>query len=75
MFEFSVYSVISPEGCASILWRDDAKKSTAADAMRITAGDLAKLGIIDQVIAEPAGGPIAILRPRRLRWATLLLHS
>jgi len=56
MFENSWYSVISPEGCASILWRDGKKASLAADALRITAADLAKLGVIDGVLPEPFGG-------------------
>lgn len=56
MLEHSIYSVISPEGCASILWRDAAKAETAAGAMKITAQDLIKLGIIDKIIKEPLGG-------------------
>jgi acetyl-CoA carboxylase carboxyl transferase subunit alpha len=56
MLEHSVYSVITPEGCASILWRDAGRAEEAATAMRITAPDLAALGIIDQIIPEPAGG-------------------
>ena len=56
MLEHSVYSVISPEGCASILWRDGAAAETAAEALKITAQDLLKLGIIDNVIMEPLGG-------------------
>ncbi len=56
MLEHSVYSVISPEGCASILWRDAAKAETAAKAMKITAQDLIKLGVIDKIIKEPLGG-------------------
>lgn len=56
MFENSVYAVISPEGCASILWRTAEKASEAAEAMRITAGDLKQLGIVDRVVAEPVGG-------------------
>lgn len=56
MFEHAVYSVISPEGCASILWRTAEKASDAAEAMRVTAQDLQKLGVIDQIVAEPAGG-------------------
>src|SRR5580704_9828010 len=56
MMENSVYSVISPEGCASIMWRDATKKELAAQAMRITAGDLSELGIIDGIIPEPPGG-------------------
>lgn len=56
MMENAVYSVISPEGCAGILWRDGAKAPEAAEALKITAGDLLKLGAIDTVVAEPAGG-------------------
>jgi acetyl-CoA carboxylase carboxyl transferase subunit alpha len=56
MLENSVYSVISPEGCASILWRDSTKAEQAASALRITAGDLSEMGIIDEVVAEPEGG-------------------
>ena len=56
MFEHSVYTVASPEACASILWRDAAKAPVAAEALKITAPDLLKLGIIDSVIPEPSGG-------------------
>jgi acetyl-CoA carboxylase carboxyl transferase subunit alpha len=56
MLEHSVYSVISPEGCASILWRTAEKASEAAEAMRITAADLQQLGVIDRIIPEPVGG-------------------
>lgn len=56
MLEHSVYSVISPEGCASILWRTADKAAEAAEAMRITAADLQQLGVIDRVVAEPLGG-------------------
>jgi len=56
MLENSIYSVISPEGCASILWRDPSKALEAAEAMKLTANDLLKLGIIDEVIEEPIGG-------------------
>ena len=56
MLENSVYSVISPEGCASILWRDPAKAEEAAEALKITAKDLSELGIIDEIIPEPEGG-------------------
>jgi acetyl-CoA carboxylase carboxyl transferase subunit alpha len=56
MLEFSVYSVISPEGCASILWRDSGRAPEAASAMKITAPDLKAFGIVDEVIAEPPGG-------------------
>jgi len=56
MFEHAVYSVISPEGCASILWRTADKAAEAAEAMRITAQDLQSLGIVDRIVAEPLGG-------------------
>ncbi|MDA5092678.1 acetyl-CoA carboxylase carboxyltransferase subunit alpha [Aliiroseovarius sp. KMU-50] len=56
MLEHSVYSVISPEGCASILWKDAEKMREAADALRLTAQDLKKLGVIDTIIDEPMGG-------------------
>ncbi|MDB6452453.1 acetyl-CoA carboxylase carboxyltransferase subunit alpha [Falsirhodobacter sp. 20TX0035] len=56
MLEHSVYSVISPEGCASILWKDAEKMREAADALRLTAQDLQKLGVIDRIIQEPLGG-------------------
>ena len=56
MLEHSVYSVISPEGCASILWKDAEKMREAAEQLRLTAQDLHKLGVIDRIIAEPAGG-------------------
>ncbi|MEL7488293.1 MAG: acetyl-CoA carboxylase carboxyl transferase subunit alpha, partial [Pseudomonadota bacterium] len=61
MMEHSIYSVISPEGCASILWKDAAGKGEnkapeAAEAMKIAAEDLVELGVVDGVIAEPIGG-------------------
>lgn len=56
MLEHSVYSVISPEGCASILWKDAEKMREAAEALRLTAQDLQKLGVIDRIIPEPEGG-------------------
>ena len=56
MFEHSVYTVASPEACASILWRDAAKAPVAAEALKITGPDLLKLGIVDQVLPEPSGG-------------------
>jgi acetyl-CoA carboxylase carboxyl transferase subunit alpha len=56
ILEFAIYSVISPEGCAAILWRDPAKNREAAEAMRITAPDLAKLDIVDEIIPEVTGG-------------------
>ncbi len=56
MLEHSVYSVISPEGCASILWKDAEKMREAAESLRLTAQDLRKLGVIDRIIDEPLGG-------------------
>ncbi len=56
MFEHAVYSVISPEGCASILWRTADKAADAAEAMKVTAGDLQSLGVIDRIVPEPLGG-------------------
>lgn len=56
MMENAVYSVISPEGCAGILWRDGKKAPEAAEALKITASDLKKLGAIDEIVKEPAGG-------------------
>ncbi|MFC4235557.1 acetyl-CoA carboxylase carboxyltransferase subunit alpha [Thalassospira xianhensis] len=56
MLENSIYSVISPEGCASILWRSGDEAKTAADALRLTAQDLHQLGVIDEIITEPLGG-------------------
>src|SRR6266849_3364204 len=56
MQEFAIYSVIPPEGCAAILWRDPAKKVEAADALKLTAPDLMKAGIIDGIVREPIGG-------------------
>jgi acetyl-CoA carboxylase carboxyl transferase subunit alpha len=56
MMENSIYSVISPEGCAAIMWRDASKKELAAEAMRITATDLMELGCIDDIVPEPEGG-------------------
>jgi acetyl-CoA carboxylase carboxyl transferase subunit alpha len=69
MFEHAVYSVISPEGCASILWRTADKAAEAAEAMRITASDLQSLGVVDRVVPEPLGGahrnPEAAIRSLR----------
>ena len=56
MLEYSTYSVISPEGCAAILWKDGSKADIAAKALKITAKDLYKLGIIDEIVKEPPGG-------------------
>ena len=56
ILENGFYSVISPEGCASIIWRDSSKAETAAEAMKITANDLKELGIVDEIVKEPEGG-------------------
>jgi acetyl-CoA carboxylase carboxyl transferase subunit alpha len=56
MLEHAIYSVITPEGCASILWRSGDKARDAAEALKLTAQDLKKLGVIDRIIAEPLGG-------------------
>jgi acetyl-CoA carboxylase carboxyl transferase subunit alpha len=56
MMEYAIYSVISPEGCASILWRDTASAATAAEMMKITAPDLKKFGVVDRILPEPEGG-------------------
>ena len=56
MLEYSIYSVISPESCASILWRETSKAERAAEALRLTAPEILKLQIIDEIIKEPDGG-------------------
>ena len=56
MLEHAIYSVISPEGAASILWRDTSRAQDAASAMKITAQDLMRLGVVDAVVPEPTGG-------------------
>jgi acetyl-CoA carboxylase carboxyl transferase subunit alpha len=56
MFEHAIYSVISPEGCASILWRTADKAADAAEAMKITAQDQQALGVVDRIVLEPTGG-------------------
>jgi acetyl-CoA carboxylase carboxyl transferase subunit alpha len=56
MMENAIYSVISPEGCASIMWRDASKKELAAEALKITASDLKDLGCVDAIVPEPPGG-------------------
>ena len=73
MLEHSVYSVITPEGCAAILWRDAGRAEEAATAMKITAPDLKGFGLIDEIVPEPLGGahadPDALFRdPRRASW-------
>ena len=56
MLEYSIYSVITPEGCAAILWKDGRKKEVAAESLRLTAKDLYRLGVIDKIVKEPLGG-------------------
>jgi acetyl-CoA carboxylase carboxyl transferase subunit alpha len=56
ILEYATYSVISPEGCAAILWKDQDRKAEAAEAMRMTAPDLLALGVVDEIIPEPPGG-------------------
>ena len=56
MLEHSIYSVISPEGCASILWKNSDKMREAADALKLTAQHLEKLGVVDKIVTEPLGG-------------------
>jgi len=56
MLENAIYSVISPEGCAAILWKDATRAASAAEGLRLTAGDLHRLGIVDRVVAEPGAG-------------------
>jgi acetyl-CoA carboxylase carboxyl transferase subunit alpha len=56
MFENAIYSVISPEGCAAILWKDSTVAPRASEALKLTANDLFNLGVVDKVIEEPAGG-------------------
>ncbi|HTO73970.1 MAG TPA: acetyl-CoA carboxylase carboxyltransferase subunit alpha [Gemmatimonadales bacterium] len=76
MFDNSVYSVISPEGCAAILWKDASQRERAADALKLTAEDLLKLKVIDEIIPEPTGGAHTDpdLAGERLR-AALIRHS
>ena len=76
MLEHAIYSVISPEGCASILWRDAAMAPTAAEALKLTAEDLKRLGLIDTVVTEPMGGAHrspaeAMLSVSQAIWAAL----
>jgi acetyl-CoA carboxylase carboxyl transferase subunit alpha len=56
MLQYGIYSVISPEGCASILWKSSDKAAEAADAMGVTADRLIKLGLVDEIVQEPLGG-------------------
>ncbi len=75
MLEHAVYSVISPEGCASILWRDGAKAPEAAKALHITATDLSELGVIDGIIPEPMGGAHADPEATMANVKTVLLEQ
>ena len=68
IFENSFYSVISPEGCAAIMWRDSTKAETAATALKITATDLKEFGIIDEIIPSPKAAPTPIPRPPVACW-------
>lgn len=70
MMQYAIYSVIPPEGCAAILWRDSARKEEAASALKLTARDLLELGVVDEVVPEPLGG--AHLDPDR---AAAALHE
>lgn len=76
MLEHAVYSVISPEGCASILWRTTEQSKAAAEALKLTAQNLQKINIIDEIIAEPAGGaqtnPVPVYKGLKQRLGTLL---
>jgi acetyl-CoA carboxylase carboxyl transferase subunit alpha len=56
MLEYSIYSVISPEGCAAILWKDGTKGKLAAESLKLTAPDLLRLGVVDEIVKEPLGG-------------------
>lgn len=56
MLQYAIYSVISPEGCAAILWGDNSKAETAAEAMKLTSSDLYRMSVIDEVVEEPPGG-------------------
>lgn len=75
MLEYATYSVISPEGCAAILWKDQQKRNEAAEALRLTAPDLLDLKIIDAVIAEPLGGAHAHLEETCERVGDVLQHA
>lgn len=74
MFEHSVYTVASPEACASILWRDASKAPIAAEALRITAADLLRLGLIDAILDEPSGGNHSAPLQAAETLKTALLH-
>ncbi len=75
MLEFSIYSVISPEGCASILFKDASYAERAADALRLTAPDLEKLGVVDQIVPEPLGGAHRDHREAAKRLATAVSNQ
>ena len=66
MLENSVYSVISPEGCASILWKDSSKAADAAEALRLTAQDLFDLGVIERIIRQPKAGDRAMFESLKM---------
>ena len=72
MMKYAIYAVISPEGCASILWKSAEKAEEAAEAMRITSASLDDLGVIDEIIDEPLGGATATLMPRHQNLLRLL---
>ncbi len=75
MLEFTYYSVISPEGCASILWKGSEHAPKAAAALKLTSRDLLRFGIIDEIIAEPAGGAHRDHREAAASLKTFLVHS
>ncbi|MCS7312533.1 MAG: acetyl-CoA carboxylase carboxyltransferase subunit alpha [Acidobacteria bacterium] len=75
MLQYAIYSVISPEGCASILWRDATKAREAAQALRLTAQDLLELGVIDEVLEEPLGGAHADPEAMALRIKDAILRG
>lgn len=81
MLEYAVYSVISPEGCASILWRDAANRARAAEAMKTNSADVKAMGCVDDIVPEPAGGAhldeaaAAIMLDEKLQWHLKDLRS
>jgi len=75
MLEYSTYSVISPEGCAAILWKDQQKRGEAAEALRLTAPDLLELKLIDAIIAEPLGGAHASPQDACERVGDVVAHA
>ncbi|HEX3883249.1 MAG TPA: acetyl-CoA carboxylase carboxyltransferase subunit alpha [Stellaceae bacterium] len=75
MLEHAVYSVISPEGCASILWRDGSHAQDAAEALRLTAQELHRLGVIDEIVPEPLGGAHRVPREAVVRLGEALDHA